>query len=858
MTNALVQNNIKVEDNSAALDMLMQATNVSSETKTQDNKGFSNIMNNLESRFQKAQNDFEKKAKVTNTSSINQKALNKKEAKEIDTTKTNVAVEKNVKDASKNTKVVQQDVKKSVNETPETTEPIKKEVISEDENLSKEIKKDTSNNNSQNLSDINNSSPVESSPVFSSDENEIVIDKTSEIDTQEIEKALKEVEVEVEKLVSSIPVVDENVKIETKDLKTEIENAIKDSENIVELTQKIEEISASLNNSTLNQEQKNEISKALDEIKNLLEDIQKEIQPNVDFKSLLDELKQKASKLMDGIMLEVSENLNTKDVLSLDLSKSVVNQKDVEAIVEQSKVVDSVKLDTKALEEVIGEVETLIKDIKDTIDSENSEKLGDLVSKIPETIEKVNNFISSNDKEIEIEFDKKLVDALKNLQDVLDNNVNVEKLNTAEQTFEADFSENSEIFETLDKLSNEEFKNIETDKKTLDELLNVFDELSTKVEDLKIDDEIKAQIETKIQDLIKQVNNNTLSNEQLNNAINDLTNDIKVEVENSEIASIEFNETVETTQNLEKLSSNNNEQNQNFDKKDNFDFQNQELDVDFPEITDENIQTKEINLKGEVSTDDIQEVEQNLQKTIAIDNIMDEMMVEVDIKTIPTQSGALSVADEVAKLAMGENNSLNPITSAHGNVTYDSTGVNAIIKNAANLMKSAQVQNTNTPSMEDVLNQVTNKITQLKDGVTQKLTMILRPNDLGRLQIELNTNQNGLSTHIIAQNEDVRAYIERNIDSLRQQLSDAGVNVNSIQIKTAGSEGSTNYEGNQNFNREQNQENLNQQNQQNSQNENHRNNKQASEIAAQLNNYDMHFVKDFSSVLNKTLNYNLN
>ena len=188
MTNALVQNNIKVEDNSAALDMLMQATNVSSETKTQDNKGFSNIMNNLESRFQKAQNDFEKKAKVTNTSSINQKALNKKEAKEIDTTKTNVAVEKNVKDASKNTKVVQQDVKKSVNETPETTEPIKKEVISEDENLSKEIKKDTSNNNSQNLSDINNSSPVESSPVFSSDE--IVLD--NEAQTQ-IENALDEV-----------------------------------------------------------------------------------------------------------------------------------------------------------------------------------------------------------------------------------------------------------------------------------------------------------------------------------------------------------------------------------------------------------------------------------------------------------------------------------------------------------------------------------------------------------------------------------------------------------------------------------------------------------------------------------------
>ena len=62
MTNALAQN-IKIEDNTAALDLLMQAANVSSETKTQETQGFSNIMNNLESRFQKAQNDFDKKAK---------------------------------------------------------------------------------------------------------------------------------------------------------------------------------------------------------------------------------------------------------------------------------------------------------------------------------------------------------------------------------------------------------------------------------------------------------------------------------------------------------------------------------------------------------------------------------------------------------------------------------------------------------------------------------------------------------------------------------------------------------------------------------------------------------------------------
>ena len=106
----------------------------------------------------------------------------------------------------------------------------------------------------------------------------------------------------------------------------------------------------------------------------------------------------------------------------------------------------------------------------------------------------------------------------------------------------------------------------------------------------------------------------------------------------------------------------------------------------------------------------------------------------------------------------------------------------------------------------------------------------------------------------MAQNEDVRAYIERNIDSLRQQLSDAGVNVNSIQIKTAGSENSTTYDGNQNLNRDFEQENQNQQNKDEKNNQQN-NNKEAKEVLTSISNYDMSFAKDFSSILNKSLSY---
>ena len=78
MTNSLVQN-IEQNKNNDAIDLMMQSFNTSSQNKTQEQSGFSNLMSKLDARTQKAQSDFDKKAKVTNTSSINKKALDTKE-----------------------------------------------------------------------------------------------------------------------------------------------------------------------------------------------------------------------------------------------------------------------------------------------------------------------------------------------------------------------------------------------------------------------------------------------------------------------------------------------------------------------------------------------------------------------------------------------------------------------------------------------------------------------------------------------------------------------------------------------------------------------------------------------------------
>ena len=341
----------------------------------------------------------------------------------------------------------------------------------------------------------------------------------------------------------------------------------------------------------------------------------------------------------------------------------------------------------------------------------------------------------------------------------------------------------------------------------------------------------------------------------------ELKNNQNIEVD-SELTAKTFNKSTENTQN----NSNTINLSDAFEKNaQNEDFSN-EFDNKENQFQEQPKETLE--LKAKVQEDvDIQQDESVVQdkkvvfeeKQSFINEIKEDILLDIDYTSIPDNSGALSVSDEVIRLAMDDVGVLKNDTTIKGSLLYDTASGNvAVIKNAAQMIKGAQInQNPILNQLEnsDLMSQIGDKLTQLKDASNQKLTLVLRPNDLGRLSIELTSNNLGLTTNILAQNDDVRQYIEKNIQTLRQQLVDAGISVNNIQIKTAGQEGSTNYQGNQHFNQ-------NSGNEQNSQNQNHSNNeqnqKERQETLLAMSNYDYHFAKDFSGVLNKTINYGLN
>ena len=217
-------------------------------------------------------------------------------------------------------------------------------------------------------------------------------------------------------------------------------------------------------------------------------------------------------------------------------------------------------------------------------------------------------------------------------------------------------------------------------------------------------------------------------------------------------------------------------------------------DTNTPEVKDKKIVNEEKNtLKTKEAQTNIQ-VNSEVKEVQKSDNtsekadIEQEMLEEMDVKIEEVSGSSTSSSDtseknfttaqdEVIKLQIenAEADTSTPVTFAFDRSIKNANAAN----NQIRLEGITKELNTN-----DILNQIGSKFEQLKDGSSTKLTMTLRPNDLGRVTIELMSNANGISTNIIAQNSQVKELLDKNIDILKQQLAQQGINVQNIQVKT--------------------------------------------------------------------------
>ena len=104
---------------------------------------------------------------------------------------------------------------------------------------------------------------------------------------------------------------------------------------------------------------------------------------------------------------------------------------------------------------------------------------------------------------------------------------------------------------------------------------------------------------------------------------------------------------------------------------------------------------------------------------------------------------------------------------------------------------------------EQVVEQVRERLTphELKEGI-QHITLILSPENLGELKMNLNLQGQKLSVEIVTGNQTVRDAIAQHTDALKESLSRQNITMTSFDVSTGGGKGSGNQGTNQNAWRE--------------------------------------------------------
>jgi len=134
---------------------------------------------------------------------------------------------------------------------------------------------------------------------------------------------------------------------------------------------------------------------------------------------------------------------------------------------------------------------------------------------------------------------------------------------------------------------------------------------------------------------------------------------------------------------------------------------------------------------------------------------------------------------------------IEPVQSSNTTIT---TGTNtAATDRISNLAGTASAATqAKTVSNADILNQITGKISLPQDNTASKVNIILQPENLGKVTVEIMQTKNGVAAKMIAETPQVKELLDKSIESLKNTIASQGVNVSNISVRVEESASSQN------------------------------------------------------------------
>lgn len=225
-----------------------------------------------------------------------------------------------------------------------------------------------------------------------------------------------------------------------------------------------------------------------------------------------------------------------------------------------------------------------------------------------------------------------------------------------------------------------------------------------------------------------------------------------------------------------------------------------ETQLQKPETTINNEEDKAISVaisEKLLNTSGITQVEQPKDGKIqSLAEKLAELNNKEDSKAVITQ---LEVKSDSSKMDMGSQNNQQELKSDISQ-TQNLTSENNIQK--MDLQKTAQfdkiLNSKQSQSIENsILNQIKDKISSETTENKSQINIILKPENLGKVNINIISQNGTLTAQITAENSQTKDILNKNLETLRQTLTEQGVQVGKMVVQVQESPSS-----NQNMNSE--------------------------------------------------------
>ena len=202
---------------------------------------------------------------------------------------------------------------------------------------------------------------------------------------------------------------------------------------------------------------------------------------------------------------------------------------------------------------------------------------------------------------------------------------------------------------------------------------------------------------------------------------------------------------------------------------------------------DVSTQTPLVQANAEIATNlgGVSKAKQAIMDAFEKAGLVQDMVDKLNVKVTGVQTsgssgkdllGQQNAQEQGVKMALENSSLLNSSnagtqTGATTQTTFDKTLDNA--------------QQPKELNKADVLSQIHTKMEALKEEGTTKVTIVLRPENLGKISLELINGKDGLTARMTTENHQVKELLDKNLEGLRNSLGGQGVSVNNVSIKVA-------------------------------------------------------------------------